>query len=80
MMAIVAPLLFLFAMMFAGFTIAGMLSSHGAKMMAALQMDRRPRHRDRARLPVRAPAHPRREVAAGYVVRPSSRIGMLHAA
>jgi len=80
MMAIVAPLLFLFAMMFAGFTIAAMLASHGGKMIAALRMDRRPRHRGRARPLVRGAMHPRRGVAPGYVVSKPSRIGVLRAA
>jgi len=46
MMAIVAPLLFLFAFGLACFAIVTTLVSHGGKMMAALRMDARPRRRD----------------------------------
>lgn len=46
MMAIVAPLLFLFAFGLACATIVTTLASHGGKMTAALRMDTRPRRRD----------------------------------
>ncbi len=66
MMAIFAPLLFLFAFASACATIAAMLASHGGKMMAALRMDHGPRGR---RIAVRSVAPTIPPIRAGLPMR-----------